>query len=368
MNPINVRLMTLVAATTVAASTFADFGASVRANTVIPVVFEDNLSLRENRRGDRFYARVEDSRDLPYGTRLEGVVNDVRPSRNGRPASMDAEFTGAVLPGGNRVAIRAIPISLDSRSVQRGRDGRLTADAKKVRSEHYVVGGVVGGLLVGSLIKKPFEGAFVGALAGILIAESERSRSKNADLVVRRGQRMGALIERDFDFEYDRRYDDRDRDDRSDRNDRYDDGDRYEPSRSNDRYEDRDGSDRFTLKDRFEDDRRAEISFNGRLIRFGEAQPYRVGDTWMVPLERTAESLGLQVQSVASDRFILVEDDDSILRLEQDSADYRLNSKRGSMSRAVIRRDGETFVPLEILAATVTGRVTVNGTVVEMPS
>lgn len=369
------RISTLLAVSAVASSAFGFGFDSVRANTVIPVVFEDNLSFRENRRGDRFYARVEGSRDLPSGTRLEGVVNDMRPARDGRPAYMDVEFRGAVLPGGQRIEIQAIPVSLDSRAIRRSRDGRLTADASKVRSEHYVVGGVVGGLAVGSLVKKPFEGAFIGALAGILISEAERNRTKNADVVIRRGQRMGALIERDFNFDGGGRFDRNDRYDNSDRdrfdlrpnrNDRYDGSDRYENREDSDRY---DNSDRYQDRNaRYEDDRRLELSHNGKLVRFGEVQPYRVGDTWMVPLVRTAESLGLQVQSLASDRFILIEDEDSILRLEQDSAEYRLNSKRGSMSRAVNRRDDETFVPLEILAAAANGRVTANGTVVVMNS
>jgi hypothetical protein len=335
----------------------------IRRNAVVEVVSEDNLSIRDNRRGDRFFVRVDNARDLPRGTRLEGRIVNIQEKRGDRPAYMDLEFNSMILPNGQRHNIRAVPISLDSRAIQRDRDGRMTADPQRVKSENFVIGGIVGGLVVGSILKKPFEGAIVGAIAGIILSEAEKNKARNNEhLVLRSGTRVGAMFERDLNVRYDgwndpwARNDPWGNDRYDDRNDRYDD--------RNDRYDRNDRFDRYERVDRYDDrfDSGIRITHNGRDLRFGRnEEPYRLGDAIMVPLERTAPQLDLTVERFPNSRTIYVEGSRSTLRLEQDSTEYRLNGRRGNLSRPVAVRSGIVYVPVDILVAMVDGTIAVNG-------
>jgi hypothetical protein len=337
---------------------------NIRSNTVVPVILENDLSFKNSRQGDRFYARVDDGRDLPYGTRLEGRILRIEDKRGDRPAYMDVEFTTLLLPGEKDLNIRAVPISLDSKYVERDRDGRFTAKQGAIRKDQYVWGGIIGGALLGSIIgRKTFEGAFVGAIAGIIAAESA---GKQEQMVLKSGTRMGALFEKDVRVNFNGtwngrsgdRYDDRYGQDRDGRYDpRYD--DRKDP-----RYDDRNRPGSDSYDSRYPQDRYGyddlHIEYRNRELRFSRAeQPYRMGSTIMVPLERTAAQMGIDYEY--SGKTILLEDDDDILKLEQDSDGYRLNGKRGTLSRNIIKRDGVVYVPLEILAAMKKESVHVNG-------
>jgi hypothetical protein len=336
----------------------------IRSNTVVPVVMEDELSFKESREGDRFRARVRDSRDLPSGSRLEGRIINIERARGDRPAYMDVEFTTLLLPDGTDTRISAVPISLDSKYLSRERDGRLVAKKGALRKDHYVWGGVIGGAILGSIIgRKTFEGAFVGAIAGIIVAESQ---AKQEHVALKKGTEMGALFEREVRVDFNGRWDTNDPRNDS-RNDRYNDDrkdDRYDYDRREDRY----GNERredVLRRDPYRDDYDMRIEFNGRPMRFGgNEQPYRMGNSVMVPLERAASQMSLDVQ--ISGRTILVEDDDSILKLEQDSDAYRLNGKRGIMPRNVVKRGNTIYVPLEVLAAMKREAITVDGTRVRL--
>ena len=346
------RIVAVTILVPVAAAALAGDTLRVFANTVVPIVMEDELNVRINRPGDRFRARVEDSRELPYGTRLEGVVLESRRAERDRPAFMDVEFKRLILPDGRRVDIRAVPISLDSRAIRRDRDGRLTADRSKIKSEHYVVGGLVGGLLLGSAFKKPFEGAFLGTLAGILLAEGERGKNKG-DVVAKNGQRMGALFERDVTVEFDgrdNRYGYRRDDDRYDRYDRDGDADRDERDRYDDRWE------------RVPAEQTLDLTHRGRTIRFDrDRAPFEIEGTWMVPLEDAASRMDLEVENSTRTNSVLVMSGSHMLRFERDSDRYRLDGRQGTLPRPMVERNGVWYVPLRVLASAVEGEVVANG-------
>ncbi|HVL39979.1 MAG TPA: stalk domain-containing protein, partial [Fimbriimonadaceae bacterium] len=235
-------------------------------------------------------------------------------------------------------------------------------------SDQFVIGGVVGGFVLGSLIKKPFEGAFVGALAGIIMAEANK---KQNDVAIKRGTRMGALFERDLRISYDGRWDgDYRRNDEWNRNDDYrrdDDWNRDDDWRRDDDWQRQDEWRRedYQRTDEWRQDpygREIEVKYGNRILRFARNEaPYRLGGTVMVPLERTAAQLGLDVSKSAGGRTILVEDEESLLKLEQDSADFRLNGRRGTLPRNVVSRDGVIYVPVEALAQMKREFVYVNG-------
>lgn len=316
----------------------------LRRDSVVPVVMDDTLSLKDAHRGDRFSARVTDARELPYGTVLEGRVLGVRSKRGNQPASMDLEFQTMLLPDGKRTAIRAVPVRLDNSAIRRESDGRLVASRSQDKGK-TVLGGFLGGLILGNSIKKPFEGAFLGALAGIVIAETQDS----GDTVAKRGSRLGALFEKDVRVSYDGRWDgNRNRYDRGD--DSYDRRDRgYE---QDDRYDSR--TDRGS--------RSIVVSYGGRDLSYGANEsPYRIGNTVMVPIERTARHLGFD-SSWSGDRMLMVEDNDNLLRFESGSMDYRVNGRRARLSQAVAERNGVWYCPIDALATLRRDSVYVDGT------
>ena len=324
----------------------------IRDNEVVEVKFDKSINAKTTRRGDRFSATVSNDRILPDGTKLIGRVADIQRKDRNRKAFADLEFTDIELPNGKRVAADAYPVALNNRNVSRTRDGRMEAK-KETRRDHVVIGSTVGGLVLGSLIKKPFEGAIVGMLGGILVAETD-ALNTSGELIVEKGQKMGAAFEREVVIDWR-------------------DGDRYD--RRDDGYGDGDIRDRDTRTDRTDRTDRTEggvigrddiqIEYDSQTLRFGpDRTPYRSGSTIMVPLAETAAQLDIDV-SRTSERAFYLEDQDNTLKLEQNTVDARLNGKRISLPRAIEERDGITFVPIEAFATVKRDSLYVNGTRVQ---
>lgn len=374
MSNLHFRLATLGAATLLAALPMLGRASTIflPRDTVVPVVFENDLSLRRARTGDRFTAHVDNDRDLPARTRLIGRIRRIDRDRDNRSV-VQLEFTDAILPDGSRHDIYAIPVPLDDRYTNRRADGRIVVKEDARRKEGYVLGGALGGFVIGSIIKKQPEATVLGALAGVVAAVADKSNDGNT--IVRKGQRLGMLVERDARLETygrrgDNRYDDRYDDRRG--NDRYDDrrDDRWD-DRRNDRYEDRDNRDNRDNRDYRDDDRRyddrraPEIRFENRTVRFGDReQPYREGSTVMVPLETMLRELGLSMEKGRASA-IYIEGENSTLRLEQGSTEARLNGRRVDLPRSVVEREGVIYVPVEILASIKRGNLAVDGNRIE---
>ena len=317
----------------------------LRRDSVVPVVMEDTLNLKDARRGDKFFARVEGARELPYGTLIEGRVVGIRDRRGDQPASMDLEFQTMLLPDGSHSAIRAVPVRLDSSAIRRGAVGRLVASRPQDKGK-FVLGGFLGGLILGNSVKKPFEGAFLGALAGIVLAETQ----DDGDVVARKGSKLGALFEKDVKITYNGPWD----------------GNRNPLDRRDDRYneENRDNrDDRYNRDDR--DSRAIVLTYGRRDLSYGANEtPYRIENTVMVPAERTARYLGFD-SSWAGTRVLMIEDDDNLLRFESGSSDYRLNGRRARLSHPLTERNGVWYCPLDALSSLRKDSVYVNGTRVE---
>lgn len=314
----------------------------IRRDTVLEATSDQDLSIGRSREGDRFTVTLRDGRDVPRGTQLEGEVVRIEPKRGDQPGYMDLEFTALVTGDGQRHRISALPISLDDRKIRRDRDGRMTADARKHRSEHYVFGGMVGGLVVGSLLKKPFEGAFVGTLAGIIFSELERDRAKkSSDLVMKRGSKLGVLFANDVRFDYDDRYGRYDRDDR---------------------WDDRRYDDRWTGDDRR--DTRDSLEYDGRPIRTSGAFIRERGTT-LVPLS-VARDLGIEVEQ-SGDRIYL-DYGDATVRLSVGSAEFRHRGTSERLPAEVRSERGEIYVPVEALVVVLPRPLKVNGIIVRRPA
>lgn len=326
----------------------------IRADRVVPVVVDQDLSLKDSRKGDRFTATVQDDRDLPSGTRFQGRIVDIEQKHDGKPGYLDLEFTGIELPDGTRARISSKPIAMDS--AKKDRDGHFVAKPQ-VSKQAAVLGGAGAGLILGALIKKPFEGAFIGALAGIFVAEtSAGDKYTNGDVAVKKGSKLGALILRNFTVDYDDRHDINRRD--ADR-----DGDFGKSGdRDGDIDRDRDGDrDRDSDRDRDGDSRDIRLTYREHVLNFDRDQkPYYEGETLMVPLNDIASQLDLEVDRT-KDKVVYIEDDNGSLKIEQDSTAYRLNGKKGNLSTAVKERDGVLYVPIEILAAMKKEAIFLNG-------
>ncbi len=363
----------------------------LRRDDVIPVVVQDELTFKNTESGDRFRAEVTDSRLLPYGTRVEGRVNRVQQKRGKEPAYMDIVFTAVILPDGSRTNIKATPIALNGNSVTRNSDGRWQAK-KGYKKETVVLGTTAGGLILGSLIKKPFEGAIIGALAGIFVAETDKDHVGDGNVVIQKGAKIGALLDRDVRISWsgawnDDGYGDYNRDgyngsgydrygyDRDGNyNPRYDQGRDRNGDRDSDRYRNnpvrgdynRDGYDRngYDREGRYNSqyddsrsDRYEQRSTNGRDIVIeadrrrlsyrNDELPYWKDGMVMVPLRATADQMDLRLREGDE---IRLESDRDVITFNSYSRNYRLNDRKGTISADVEIRNGVTFVPIQVFS------------------
>ena len=340
----------------------ADQHIDIEKNRVVPVILDQKLSVRDSRRGDRFTATVADDYDLPNGTRFYGRVLDVHKRSDIQPPFIEVEFDRLRLPDGTREDIRAQPISMDGGIVKKDRWGHYYASRKVYHRDQTVVGGAVVGLVLGSLVHRPVEGAIIGGLAGVIVGMDQRTLADNE--TIPRGTRMGALFENPVHMAYNR-------DDWRDRGYANNNDDNYNRRPADEDTYDQDG--RYSGSDRTQRDRDyrgdyrdTRVTYRGNELRYSDdARPFWIGNVLMVPLTRTADQLDLSVDSYQSDNTIIVEGDNSNLRLEQGSRRYRLNGRYGTLTHELVVRNGVTFAPIEVLAAMKRQPVLVNGSRVE---
>ncbi len=327
---------------------------AVARDRVIPIRFERDVTIKRSRAGDAIWAVVDSDRELPYDTVFHGRIRSVRKASGSRPGYIELDFHTVELPNGQRQKVRAVPIALDSRYVYSEGDGRLVARRRDDDAKKKVLGGLLTGLWLGSLIDKPFEGAVAGAVLGIITAEANRA-DNDSGLVIRAGRRMGALIERDFQFVYDGPWPSRRSADDWRRRDR-----RY-PADSRDAEYERE--DRRPEYERRGEPRHARIEIGRTELRFEDrAAPFRDGDAWMVPLEASANQVGIRVDYTQNGRRIVLEGERTTAILEPSSSECRLNGIRREMPAKVTVRDGTVYVPAQALAWAADESLTIDGT------
>jgi hypothetical protein len=385
---------------------------TIQRDTVVSAVFDDTLSVRFSRPGDRFTAHVLADRDLPRGTELEGKIVRIRGPRGDQPPSMDLQFIHLILPNGAAQRIDAVPIALDSKMIQSDDNGRLFVKQDN-KPAADVIGGALGGLAIGALIHRPVTGLVIGSVIGMVAANSDQARSDG--VVIGKGQKIGALFNRTIDIDLygrasgrgqgqwgnDRGWDSSGQGssnsgwDSSSRSGSSNAGGSSSASSSNggssaggwDSH-DRDSSgtppppptpassnptpppannnnansDRSSTEQNVHLNREVSIRYDVKTLQFdGDAHPYYEGETVMVPLEATAKMLGLTVDHGANNS-LYIESDQSSLKLEQDSTSYRLNGKRGTLATAVISRNDVLYGPVAVFGALVQKDLIVNGT------
>jgi hypothetical protein len=313
----------------------------LRRDNVLPVVFEDKLTLKENRPGDVFAVRVTDTGQLPVGAELLGRIDRIHPPRGNRPASMDLRFTDILLPDHSRVPLDAAPLPLDNKFITRDGDGRMTAKQDLRQQQNDVIGGAIGGYIIGSIFHRRFTGAVIGTMIGVSAAESERAKDSNQ--IANPGDKVGALINHDVRIDY------VDSPSRIDINRRLDQG-MDGPVRG---YHGPVGGRQPVAS--------ISLTYRNRDLSFpDDARPYRIGKEVMVPLEPTASQFKLDVDR-RPDRTIYVDGPDHNLRLTLSSREARIDGRRIDLPRTVLELNGVLYVPLSALALLLKEDLFVNG-------
>lgn len=318
----------------------------LRRDNVIPVSFEATLTVKDNRPGDLFFAKVGDTDQLPTGSELQGRIDRIHPAHGNRSSSMDLRFTDLILPDHSRIALDASPLPLDDKYITRTRDGRIVAKQNIRQQQNDVLGGALGGFIVGSILHHRVAGTIIGTMIGVAAAQSDRDKSAN--VVVNAGDRMGALINQTVTIDY------------TQQPSRYDINRRLD-QRMNEPTKGIQGHIESTRSDP-EMYLNIHISFRNKDLFYPEdAKPYRVGKDIMVPLDPTAPQLFLDVDR-RRDRKIVVHGKDTDLELKLFSREARIGDHHFDLSRTVVERRGVVYVPLDALTSLTKDDVFLNGT------
>jgi hypothetical protein len=301
------------------------------------IVFPTDLRADIDRPGDTFFANVDHDPLLPDGSRLYGRIVSVHMATPRRPASMDMEFNILRTPDGHRWRIEAVPMPLNDPHLSRGTSGRLVASYKPGERGQYVVGGAVGGLVVGSLVHRPLTGTLIGAIIGSIAGHEDQRRNQN--LVVSKGEHFAAVFLQDVaDFS-------------------------PPPLRDGDASSGwRNGETARHGSPPPPSDSGIDIRNDGDPLIFDSTiAPYRDGNVVMVPVDRTASQLQLDVTR-HSDGRITIEGPEASLEMRADSVSYSLdNGKSGELPHAVVNHEGTLYAPIEAFALVKTRPITVNG-------
>jgi hypothetical protein len=175
--------------------------------TVLKARLNQGLSSAEARVGDRFTATVlsdEDRSGLPTGTRVVGVVREVKTATKEKPGVLDVEFTTLQFPDGASRSVRGSLTGLDNKSVERTESGRLVARKTSQKNDRVKflgygagAGAVIGLLTGGNLLKS----ALLGAAGGFLYSELNKDKEKTgrySDVNLKQGAEFGVRLDQPF--------------------------------------------------------------------------------------------------------------------------------------------------------------------------
>lgn len=310
--------------------------------TVLPVKLNNELSSKTSRPGDRFSAIVRYGKDdsgLPEGTKIEGVVREALPSGDGKPGSLDVDFTRVVFPDGSVKTLEGSLVSLDAKSVKKTEDGRLVATADKGKDRTKFIGiGAGAGLLIGALTKQnTLASILLGAGAGY--AANEFGGKKPGDVNLKAGTEFGVRLDRQFAFETNREAG----------RIRPDDPDFHVKGRpDDDRYyrahpRGSDEADRLGIG----------MMIDDRDVRFGSARPIMRNETVLVPLKEAAKAANFDYSYDPDSRVIKIRN--GSIRASEGSRIAVVDGERRRLDVAPEYRDGQLYVPMQIIAMSVRG-------------
>jgi hypothetical protein len=180
---------------------------SVAANNVWRVRLNNDLDSEKARIGDTFTSTLVDpvySRNgvlvAPQGSTVTGRVTNVqRAQKNGKPATLDVQFTGVRLPNGYHRALNGSLTDLDSSTGTSNNEGTVTAHKTSHRKAKFIGGGAAGGAVIGAIAgggKGLAIGAGVGAVTGAITGRMKKGR----EVKVKSGTEFGVILNQAVSF------------------------------------------------------------------------------------------------------------------------------------------------------------------------
>lgn len=289
-------------------------------NDVVPIKFETKVSTATAQVGDPIKAVVDQDSDLPKGTEFLGHVDQVSSATDSANGSFDLSFDQIKFKNGTIVPITAVPIPLDKKYVDKMKDGHYVG--KPDFNKGTAVGaGALAGLLIGSLINKPFEGTFIGTLIGIVVGETNTGPQQ---VTINKGKELGAYIQETVTLDDD-------------------------PNSAVNQANATGGQGQLPI-DPTGPSSSQDWIVNGVQLQFpANLQPFKIGNSVMVPLANAAGQLDLQITD--GTQFVYVDSAEHSLRIEKNSTSYRLDGATKTASVAPVEKDGNFFVPIEMLNA-----------------
>ena len=178
---------------------------TVAANQTMRVRLNQEINSETARVGDTFTTTVVDPvyssggvLVVPQGSTVTGAVTNVqRAQKNGKPATMDVQFTSIRLPNGRRVAINGSLTDLSTSNSSSDNEGTVSANKTSKRKLKFIGGGAAGGALIGAIAgggKGLAIGAGVGALTGAITGRVK----KGHEVKVKSGTEFGVILNRSF--------------------------------------------------------------------------------------------------------------------------------------------------------------------------
>jgi hypothetical protein len=178
---------------------------TVSANQTMRVRLNQEINSEKARVGDTFTSTVVDPvysgggvLVVPQGSTVTGAVTNVqRAQKNGKPATLDVQFTSIRLPNGRRVAINGSLTELSTSNSSSDNEGTVSANKTSKRKLKFIGGGAAGGALIGAIAgggKGLAIGAGVGALTGAITGRVK----KGHEVKVKSGTEFGVILNRSF--------------------------------------------------------------------------------------------------------------------------------------------------------------------------
>jgi hypothetical protein len=185
-----------------------DLSITVPSGAVVPVTLDSALSSKTARAGQTFMTTVVSTNpgdsEFPRGTRIEGVITEVRHKTSSSPGVLGLDFRAVVLPNGDRLALQGSLTSLDSNSVTRESQGRIVAksDATNKSDQVKIVGlGAGAGYLIGKVLLKGngLLSAGLGAVGGYLYSQHQK-KGRVAEVNLSSGTKLGVRLDRSVTY------------------------------------------------------------------------------------------------------------------------------------------------------------------------
>jgi hypothetical protein len=296
--------------------------------TVIPVRLDDSLSSKTSQKGDIFTTTVRSGPDdagLPAGTKIEGIVQDVRPFENNQPGYIDVSFRKIIFPDNEAHAIQGSLYNLKAKGLVHTASGRLEAHADKSKDRLKFIGlGAGAGLVIATLTKgNTIENLAVGAGLGYLYNEY-LNKPKVGDVNLKSGQEFGVRLDRDFNTDVLQ----------------------TKPGASG-RAASTTHYAGVSYNTTAASAQNIGVMYGDQNVSFGNAQPMINGSTVFVPVSPVARTMGIQYTYDVNHRIFHA--DNGKIKMIAGTPIYFVNGVRHRMSRAPMLRNGALYAPIDFL-------------------